>query len=183
MLLPDQDLILYQDSGAPSSAAIRSADTVSGIKITSGPSFGEAQGAEFINRRTARFRAEAEIIIVNTDAAVISFEETLVFFGSTLPRTIWRHAVNAGPVQQVVSPSTTLRIIQTGQAVGHRIRPTPPPPFWNYPIEQADKRVITYTAAKRIGPGAAGLIEPGVQWKYEYETDRALVALPNLPPY
>jgi hypothetical protein len=179
---PYGDLKLLQDSGADSSSALVSNNSITGVVITDGPHFGEAQGAEFINRRTAEFTGEAEYVINNSAAAVISFQEEVSIIGTGGPITNWRLAVNARPVEQVVYPFSTVRVLQVGTAVGHMIRPTAPPPFWSYPIEKVERRRITAGSARRVGPGLLALIQPSVSWQYEYESDRPLVALPNIPP-
>ena len=179
---PYGNLKLLQDSGADSSSALVSNNSISGVVIVDGPHFAEAQGAEFVNRRTATFTGEAEFLIANADAAVVQFQEEVSIIGTGGPLTTWRLAVNARPVQQVVYPFSTVKIVQVGTAVGHRIRPSAPAPFWAYPIEKVDRRRITTGSARRIGPGILGLIEPSVSWQYEYEWDRPLIALPNLPP-
>jgi hypothetical protein len=181
LLIPYQDIALLQDSGAASSSSVASASTITGVVVTDGPHFSEAQGAEYVNRRTCEFTAECEIPIVNADAAVVSFQESLTYFGTAGPVTRWRPAVNAGPVEQVVSPASTIRIVQAGQATGHRVWPTAPLPRWPFPVEQVEKRRITRDSPRRIGPGL-GMVEWPISWQYEFEWDRPLVAFPNLPP-
>ncbi len=98
------DLVLRQDSGAASSLAIVSNASISGVRIIDGPHFEEAEGAEFVTLRTARFTAQAEYIIANTANVVTEFHESISFYGNCGPVNAWRHCVNSGPVLQQVYP-------------------------------------------------------------------------------
>lgn len=177
------DLSLKQDSGAASGLTIGNTASITGVVIDRGPVFNEAQGAEYVNRRTVDFEGYAEYLIPNSQAAILSWRETFTYVGNCDPVTNWRPMVNAAPIQQEVYPSSTMKVIQQGRAVGHTVRPTAPPPRWPFPIEQSNRRQIIPDSGRRIGPAAGAIVEPGITWHYEYESPTPLIALPGLPPF
>lgn len=177
------DLVLKQDSGAYSGLALANANSISGVVIDQGPTFSEAMDSEYVNRRTVEFSGVAEFVIQNTANAVVSFRETLAYQGTGGPVTSWRPAVNAPPVQQQVFPSSTIKLVQTGRAVGHLAYPKPPGPFFAYPIEKVHLREFVEEDPQRVGPGLLALVNYPVTWKYVYESTLPLAALPNLPPF
>lgn len=178
------DLTLRQDSGANSGMALISNSCISGVRIIDGPTFDEAQGAEYVNRRTVKFTGMARVTIRGTENAIMSFEETISIQGTVGDPVInWRHAVNASPIPQVVYPSSTMKVIQSGRAVGHIVRPNPAVPIWGTtPPEQRGQRRIVQEAGRRVGPGAGAIVEPAVSWTYVFEDSRPLIALPSIPP-
>lgn len=181
LMAPYRDLVLRQDSGAPSGTKLINSTSMSGVRLTDGPNYtNEAKDGEYVIQRVCRFTMEASYLIPNAQNAVLSFSEQIIGIGTGGPLTTWRMLVNGPPVQQVVYPATTMRVIQTGQAVGHMARPTPPPPRWPYPIEVVTRRKIGGGSPKREGPNA--LIEWPVNWYYEFESAIPLVALPSVPP-
>jgi hypothetical protein len=181
LMVPYRDLVLKQDSGAASGTRLVNSTSLSGVRLTDGPNYtNQAGDGEYVIQRVCRFTMEASYLIANAQNAVLSFEESITFMGTCGPETSWRMLVNASPVQQVVFPSTTQRVIQMGRAVGHTKRPTPPGPRWPYPIEKVTRRKIGYGSPKREGPNS--LIEWAVTWSYEYESAMPLVAFPNAPP-
>jgi hypothetical protein len=183
LLNPYGDLVLQQDSGANSGLALTSNNSITGVVIERGPTFSEAQGAEYTNYRTVEFEGSAEYLVPNADTAIVSWKETFSFVGTCGPVTAWRRAVNAGPVQQQIYPASTMRVTQVGRAVGHRVVPPVPPPRFSYPIELVDRRRIVPESPQRTGPGAGALVNYGISWEYTYESDSPLAALPGLPPF
>ena len=96
-LVPYQSLILKHDDGSPSSTAVVSNSSISGVVITDGPHFGEAMDAEYVNRRTAEFSGEAEFVIQNTAAAIVSFSESVSITGDAGPVNTWRQSIKRRP--------------------------------------------------------------------------------------
>lgn len=177
-----RDLALRQDSGVNSALALPTSSSISGVRIVDGPHFEEAEGAEYVNRRTVKFTGRCRVTIRGTERAVMHWEETLTFVGDCGPVTSFRQAVNARPVQQVVFPGSTMKVTQRGKAVGHLVRPTPPPPLWGFPIYQGNRRRVNLGSGERVGPAAGAVANLDCDWSYEFESAVPLVALPNLPP-
>lgn len=177
------DLELRQDSGAKSGLALANATSISGVVITSGPTFAEAEGAEYVTRRTVDFTGVAQFVIRGSEPAIVEWEEVFAFTGTCGPVTGWRPNLIGPWVQQQIYPSSTMKVTHTGRAVGHLVRPNPPPPKWAFPIEKQHLRRIVQEAGRRIGPAISAVIEPAVSWVYEYENNTPLVALPGPPPF
>jgi hypothetical protein len=177
------DLVLKQDSGAYSGLALVNSNSISGVVIDSGPTFTEAEGSEYVNRRTVEFTGVAEYVIANTKTAIVSWKESLVFTGTGGPVTRWRPSVNTKPIQQQIYPFSTYKLVQTGRAVGHRAYPVQPTPFFAYPIEQVDRRRVINEAPTRIGKAQSSLVNYPITWEYYYESASPLVAVPNLPKF
>lgn len=180
LAVPYQTLSLLQDNGAPSSMTMASNTSVTGVVVVDGPHFPVATDAEFVNRRTAEFTAEAEYLIPSGATAVLSFQETVSVTGNCGPVTTWRPAVNAPPVFQVVYPFSTCRATQAGRAVGNLAYPTPPALLFPEAYLHQDRSRTVRESPQRVGP--AGLIGYPVSWSYEFEAGEPLLALPNVPP-
>lgn len=179
--VPYRDLVLKQDSGAASGTKLITNRSLSGVRIIDGPNYtNEAGDGEYVIRRVCRFTAEASYLITGAENAYLSFSESITVLGTGGPLTTWRAMVNGPPVQQVIYPATTRRVIQTGMATGHLREPVIPGPIWPYPIEVVTRRRHTRGSPRREGPSA--FIEPTASWSYEYESSAPLVALPGRPP-
>jgi hypothetical protein len=176
---PNQDFILYTDSGATSSASILVSATATGTRCVS-ITTPEAQGAEFVNRRTVGFTVTAEYHVANMDRAVISWQERLTIIGNGGPRRVWRFPVNGPAIRQVMTPYSLVRAIQQGHAVGYRVRPTKPAPlFPDYLVNEGVAAIID--TPKYIGAGQ--YVNWPVSWSYTFERgDGPLAGVTALPP-
>lgn len=176
---PYQDLVLRTDTGRVSSASILNRSSVTGCRVVAGPDFREAQGAEFVTRRTASFTVEAEYLIPGTANAVVNFTETVSIQGNGGPDRFWRFPLNAVPIRQQLTPYSLVRATQSGMAVGHTKRPTRPDPIWpQFVVNPADNKSFDQPESK----GQAYLNWP-IHWSYTFEVGGLpLVGFPNLPP-
>lgn len=176
---PKQDFILRTDSGAASSAAIISQATMSGTRVR-GIKFEEAQGGEFVNRRTVRFVIDAEYLIANAANAIVSWTETVRITGTGGPRMVWRYPINAAGVLQEVSPFSPVMATQSGQAIGHTRRPNAPAPLWPWPILKNESVTLGSNAPEFLGQA---YINFGIDWSYSFERgDGPLFGVAGLPP-
>jgi hypothetical protein len=178
LAVPYQDFKFYCDDGSLSSMSLASAATMTGLKVTN-ISFEEAQGGEFVNRRTAKFTVEGEYLIISARFAVISFQESLSIVGNGGPRRRWRFPMNAAAIRQVVSRGSLVRATQSGKMVGHTTRPVRPRPIFPlYVVNEAD--TSGFESAKQIG---RALIDWPVSWTYTFERgDGPLIGFPNQAP-
>jgi hypothetical protein len=179
LLTPYQDLMLKTDSGGNSSAGMISKNSLSGVRLVSGPDFREAQGAEFVTRRTFSFSMQAEYMIRGAENAVISWTETVSITGNGGPRRNWRFPLNTTPIRQEVTKYSLVRATQSGSAVGHTKRPTRPLPIWPLlMVNEADTKSYEDPESK----GQAYINWP-VRWSYQFEVGgQQLAGFPNLPP-
>lgn len=178
LLKPGQDFGLYLDSGAMSCEGVVSARTVTGTRVVN-VSAPEAQGAEFVNRRTIGFTVTAELDVANTARAVVSWAETVTVQGNGGPRRAWCFPVNGPAFRQVVAPYSLVRATQSGAAVGYRARPAKPRPL--FPDYLVNEAVTGSVATPQLLGG--GYVNYPVQWSYTFERgDGPLVGMPLLPP-
>src|ERR1700679_552334 len=136
------DLVLKQDSGSYSGLALVNSTAITGVVIDQGPTFSEAMDSEYVNRRTVEFSGVAEYVIPGTANAVVSWKETLSFTGTCGPVVGWRPNVNGPSVEQQIYPSSTMKLVQSGRAVGHQNYPKAPQPFFPFPIEKVHLRRV-----------------------------------------
>lgn len=177
--IPYLDLILRTDTGAVSSAALLSRSSVTGARLTSGPNFSEAQGSEFVNRRTCEFEMSAEYVIRGAENAVVSWTETVSIQGNGGPNRVWRFPLNARPIRQVVTPYSLVRATQTGSAVGHLGYPTRPLPIWPQYLVNPAEAFSPGTPESR----GKGFVNYPLSWSYQFEVGGVpLFAVPTLPP-
>lgn len=178
LAVPYQNLILKTDSGNQSSARLITSSSITGVRLKSGPNFGEAQGAEFVNRRTCEFEMEAEYMIRGAENAVVSWRETVSIVGNGGPRRTWRFPLNANPIRQQVTKNSLVRATQSGEAIGHTRTPRRPLPIWpKFVVNESDGGTVDTPEPK----GRAYLNYP-VKWSYSFESGYPLVGLPSLPP-
>jgi hypothetical protein len=173
-----KDFVLLTDTGQVSSAAILNSQTASGTRVVS-ISTPEAQGAEFVTRRTIAFVVTAEYHVANSDRAVLTWSESVSILGNGGPARRWRFPVNAPGIRQTVTPSSLVRATQQGHGVGYRVPPRKPLPIWpDYQVNEA--ALGTIETPKFIGND---YVNYPVSWSYQFEHgDGPLVGTPGLPP-
>jgi hypothetical protein len=174
-----QDFVLLQDNGLNSGYGILNTPSITGVQIIDGPNFPGGIG-DYATVLRFDITAYAEYLIDNAEDAVLQFQESLSFQGDCGPDIVWRPCVNAGPVQQAVSPATTQIIIQRGRAVGHTDYPTPPAPIFPAQYYQGKYTVIDPESPRQVGQG---YIEYPISWQYRFEANIPLSGTPNLPPF
>ncbi|MDB5308146.1 MAG: hypothetical protein JWO38_2348 [Gemmataceae bacterium] len=179
LLVPYQNLVLYQDTGFPTGTNLINPASISGVRVVEGPSYeNDARDGEYVTQRTCRFVCEAEYVVPGAAAAMLSFTESVSINGTGGPVFRWRPLINAPPVRQIIYPASTVKATQAGSAVGHLGYPPVPPPLWP-DVEMVDQRSVTAGSPRRLGQG---FVEWPVQWRYTFEAYGPLVGLPSLPP-
>ena len=177
LMTPNKDFVLKQDSGAASSAAIFVKDTMSGTRVMNirAP---ESQGAEFVKRRTITFDIAATYKVKNSGAAIVSWTESVVIIGNGGPDRQWRFPLNAVARREILSPTSLVRAVQSGSAVGHTSRPFRPLPIWpDYQVNPQDTKGIDTP----MWMGREFVNYP-IRWQYTFERgDGPLIGLPSLP--
>jgi hypothetical protein len=176
----DKDFILYTDSGARSSACILVRDTASGTRVVN-IGTPEAQGGEFVNRRTVTFTVVAEYHVNDAANAVVSWRESLTIIGNGKARRVWRFPINGPAIRQTIAPASLVRAIQQGQAIGYLKRPKKSRLlFPDYLVH--DQVQETSESPRFMGVGF-DMVDYPVSWQYVFERgDGPLVGVPNLPP-
>lgn len=179
LMRPDQNFVLKTDAGKNSSAAILVRDTANGTRVVqiSAP---QAQGAEFVTRRTITFTVVGEYHVRDAQNAVVSWRETLTIQGTGGPRRVWRFPINAPAIRQTVTPFSLVVATQQGEAVGYLKRPPKPLPlFPAYLVHDA----VGLTLAAPTYIGGSTYVDFPVGWSYRFERgDGPLIGAPSLPP-
>lgn len=116
LAVPRQDLIFTQDSGAVA-LALRNAGSISGVRITEGPNYGNSGGGfEYVNGRTFSFSAEVRYARLAVGAILLnSFSETVSTSGGG-PVYGWLRPVNAPPERTVLYTHSPYEGSQSGSA-------------------------------------------------------------------
>lgn len=180
LMTHNQDFVLYSDSGSATSSAVYARQSANGTRVVS-ISAPEAQGGEYVNRRTIAFTVLAEYHVANAQNAVVSWSEAVSIVGNGGPRRVWRFPINGPAVRQQITPYSLVRATQSGQAVGYLRRvPKPAPLFPLYMVHEAES--ATFQTPKYMGPTGAPVDWP-TSWSYTFERgDGPLAGVPKLPP-
>lgn len=179
-----QDFILKQDSGAASGTRLINQESLSGVRVVSGPDFYDASNGEYVNQRKVRFTAEAVYVYPGSESAIVSWTETLSVQGDGGPDHVWRFPINKfDPFPQEVSRRSLIVTTQSGSAVGHvRYPDFPPPRFGKRPRNAVfvGKAAVNNTGTpKALGQG---WIEWPINWSYQWNSIVVLAGTPYLPP-
>ena len=174
LAVPFKDLVLYHDDGSASSEILPNAGSISGVKVTQGPTFSTTMGPEFATLRSFQFTAEAEYPLSGTASLLLDFHETLSFSGGGAVYAM-RRAINGPPQRQLVYAQTEYRCTQQGMAIGYASYPVVPGP--KFPAALRESPRIDRKAPQRMGNGYQGY---EVAWSYVFESVGPLVGVPTL---
>jgi len=177
---PFQDLILRQDTGPPSSLALVSNQSLSGVVVVSGPDFYKPDGPEFVTTRHFRFSAEAVFLSPGGAAALVSWTQTVSVQGNGGPVRAWRVPINADPIRQVVTPRSIIRYTQQGSATGHTAEPRVPPPVFGRAYLMNESEAVQKVTPRPVG---RNWVNYTVSWNYVFESDRPLTGTTPLPAF
>jgi hypothetical protein len=180
LMTPYQDLILRRDDGGIAGISLINNSSLSGCVVVSGPDFGEAQGSEYVTTRRGRFVVEATYLVPGAQTALVSWTQTVSVLGNGGPRRTWREPVNAAPIRQVVKRQTVIRYTQSGQAVGHLVKPFVPPPIFGRAYLVNESEAVQYGTGEPLGRSWRNW---PVSWNYVFESDRFLVGTTPLPVF
>ncbi len=172
-----QDLILYHDDGSVSATALMNATSIGGVRVVSSPSYPDWKGNERGQFVRFTFAVEAEYPLANTQNLLVSFRERLSFSGGG-PRRVVLEALDTLPQTQMVRRFTAYQVIQHGQAVGYRSRPTPPRSIWPDALMESPNYDVDSPA--RAGGVPAKYKDFAISWSYLHKSPTPLTGSPNL---
>lgn len=173
--VPYQDLVLSQDSGAPSATRLANGGSTSGVVITRGPGYPRNNGGEYSTMRYFEFTAEAEYPLPNTAQRLLWFTEKLKFRGGGPKRVMLEAAV--GPAQpQITRQQTIYEAWQTGESIGYLQRPIAPQPIWPFALIEINPE------AEVDSPELKGKAYEGfkISWAYHFMSAKPLIGIPNI---
>lgn len=176
-----QDAIFYlDDSSTPTHHALRSSNTVDGVRVVRPPHFPEGKGAEYTTFRRYSIGLEATYH-TNFSTNILAFYESVSFRGGG-PRDDFLLTLEGLPQEQRLNQYTVFEATQEGSAIGQLLYPNPPDPLW--PANLSNKWAPpTKKTPKRYGPpGQPRYREWEISWNYQFKSAVPLLGDPNLYP-
>ena len=112
-----QDFGLYQDDGTPTHHLMRSNDpaSITGVRVIN-RSWPQGDAAEFAVKRTFAITLQAEYTAA--DSQLFQWEESVELIGNCGPRFDVVETYD-GPIVQQLALRTSMKIIQSGSAIGY----------------------------------------------------------------
>lgn len=155
--------VLLTDAGAETNYRLDSS-AVSGVRIIEGPSFHIQDGkAHFATGLPFSITLEADYL-VNDGDSLVSWSERVTRIGNGGPRVATIELDNGLPIRQIVSASTPVQIIQSGEAVGATTWPNFPgaifPAYLDNP-EEAEGSDAPRT-------NGLGFLDFPIHWQYRH---------------
>lgn len=155
-----RDFILLDDNNQLTSVRLLSAPAqLPGVVVT-GFQFPEGKLGNLVTGRDCAFSARATYPTATAVGAILQYSEKIDIIGNGGPRIAYQEATN-GPVVPVrLTPQTVTTVVQTGQAIGYLVYPTPALPVLPLQYLMNPETAISRTAPKGNGT------EYGVSWRY-----------------
>lgn len=174
LMRPGGKLTLLRDDGADSATLLDNASSITGVVVTDGPNFPDADGPEYVTQRHFVFTAEADYYARGTNAlTLLDWQETISITGGG-PLYVVRPALYGPPQRQKVYEQTPCQVVQSGYAVGLVRYPTPPPQLFPFALKMTPE-VRETTPTKR----GNGYTEYRIDWTYTFEWPLPLFAHPT----
>ncbi len=148
-----------------------------GTRVIQRPSFPNNKGGAYTTFLPYALTIEAELPIDDPITSIKSWRESVSFTGGGPLFGMLETRVGR-PQPQLLTRHTIYRAVQEGQAVGNYVRPSAALPL--FPSAQIKMPNITKISATPVGLGNSTVfINPGIRWRYEFESATPLVANPN----
>ena len=150
------------DTGADSIYNLPAAGS-HGVRIIDNTLWTEDGKAHYATGHPARITFQAEYAVSDGDP-LVSYREQVTVIGNGGPRTVWLELDAGAPIQQTVSLSTPVLVIQSGEAVGSAAYPTG---FIAAPLYPAnlDNPDVAVTAGTPRWDGLSEVDYP-ISWQY-----------------
>jgi hypothetical protein len=170
-----KDLILTMPDGSSASQlALRSVDSLSGVRVVQQPSVTTLRDAGYVTNLRCTIVVEALYRAKNSSLLLRSFQETLLIEGGG-PEFGFLYPKIGFPIKQQLREATTFRAIQSGSAVGMYARPGIPAPIFALHQLRAPRRRLQSPTRH-----ANAYTDFGVEWEYEFESITPLVGNPHV---
>ena len=174
--IDEKNFAFRHDNGSLSSHYLDNSTAIGGVRVVD-RSFPKSDQSEYATGRTFTISLEADYPILDRDAELVSFQETIEITGTGGPRTIVIEVLNGPPQEQTVNQQTKVTMTQRGSAVGYTAYPFNEIPGPISPNgEKLDRR-----QQKLDSPTSqnGAFINWGVSWSHFYEFTEAANATPN----
>jgi hypothetical protein len=150
------------DAGGDSIYVLPSAGS-RGVRIVQSDFWTEDGKAHYATGHPARVTFQAEYTISDADP-LVHFRESITRIGNGGQRTVMQELDFGAPIQQIVSQSTPVTVIQSGEAVGASAYPLSfvPPPLYEGYLENPEEAISTES------PRIDGLVATDyvIRWNY-----------------
>jgi hypothetical protein len=142
------DFGFYRDDGTVTSHRLPSNDpaSITGVRVIN-RSWPQGDAAEFAVKRTFAITLQAEY--TSADSQLWAWQESVEFIGNCGPRFEVIETYE-GPIVQQLALRTSMKIIQSGSAIGYAGYVMPPGPLLPG-IEHQEQRRVSLGSAKRQG--------------------------------
>jgi hypothetical protein len=149
--------------------SLRSADAIGGVRIVRKPSFPEFNGGQWANCLSYGITLEAVFPSSDLGAGLLDFQETVSIQGNGQGRWIYLEVLNGPPVRQQITQATTVKVTQSGSAVGYLGAPFEPAPLFPQAVHW-EQSSVQRGSPKRTGSGSNAW-DTGftVSWNYVME--------------
>lgn len=136
-----RDCGLYEDDGTTETHLNwRDRDTWDGVRVIKPPFFPVGRNGELANHRTYQIVLRADFESINAPN-IIAWTESIQRVGNGGARIGVIEPRNKKPILQMLNRYTAVRLIQSGQAVGRRSRPTPPKPLYPQYLQNPEEAI------------------------------------------
>lgn len=164
-----KDLVFYDDAGNPTVHKLLNQQTLGGVKLLTNIEYPTSQGAEYAISRTFQITIGAEVSANQGGggSGVVNWFESLTFEGTGGKRSVWQTMIEGPPIRQQVAQFTTIRAVQSGNAVGNIGYIPFPAPIYGSDVEHEDRRVWKRSTPQNFG-GNGGTNYPS-EWAYFFE--------------
>lgn len=174
LVAPFYDFVLARDDGGRSGINLRNASSLSGVRVTAGPSFTSKVGAEYANQRTYNFTVSADYPIISEDTRYVSFSERMDYDGGE-PEYDYKDAINGPSQLQQLWFQKPYVLVQSGEAYGFADYPPFPP--MAFPSKRIKAPQVGRIGGERTGRKYKKF---GIRWTYTMKSNAPLVAVPTL---
>jgi hypothetical protein len=170
-LTDGQDLLFYDNNGAPTSHGLFTSTCINGVQATSPVHYPGGNpgiwgtGTEYTNKRTYRVVFEGDLLHFDDD--LVRSHETLSYIGNGGQLNIWQESFIGLPQPQTPKLFTKRRLIQQGSAIGLTTTPIAPAPLFGNPYIRNDLSMTEPGTALRVGINFD--THYPLRWRYVFE--------------
>jgi hypothetical protein len=172
-----RDAIWADSTGRELVHSIRSAQTISGVKVVEPVSYPVGRGVEYAIRRTFRIVLEWETLPASGSGgtgqqSVTAFSETITFQGDGGPLKTILQPLRGKPIEQIVAEQTPFFATQSGSTRQQGASPQPPAPLWPDKLQGSASSVNRSGRDPQTG-------EYQTDWNYNFLSATRLIGSPN----
>lgn len=163
----NQNLKLLADDGTDLGFGLDAASSVSGVRITRPPAFGDLSGGQLVSWADYTIELEAEYLLSSTGLTVTEYTETVNIIGDGGPKRI----IKPGLYQcqpQITQLRTAVRVEQTGSAAQIGTWPQMRTPLLASAWLQRPDGVVRNYGHPRVG--RFGVLEYPINWRFVFES-------------